>query len=360
MPVINEDKLRAVVRDIVSAAGSSGEEPQQVADNLVYANLTGHDSHGVGMLPRYIRAVKNGELRVNAQAQVLVDDGPMMVIDGQAGYGQVIGLQAMDLGIARAREHGVCVLTIRRSFHLCRIGAWGEQCARAGMVSMHHVNLVGRHGLVAPYAGSDARYSTNPYCCVLPATDNNPITALDFATAMVAQGKVRVARNKGEQMPEGMLLDAKGQPTTDPNATFEGGALRPFGAHKGYGMAFVNELLAGVLSGGGTCRPETNREHDCILNNMLSIIIDPKRLISGDYYASEVDATIRHVKASPALEAGKPVLVPGDPERATHASRSNGGIPVDDETWREIVETAALVGIDAACIEAAAGLAKAA
>lgn len=360
MPVINENNLRAVVRDIVSAAGSTGDEPKQVADNLVYANLTGHDSHGIGMLPRYIRAVKSGELRVNAQIEVVVDDGPMLTIDGRAGYGQVIGLQAMEMGIAKAREHGVCVMTIRRSFHLCRIGAWGEHCARAGMVSMHHVNLVGRHGLVAPFGGSDARYSTNPYCCVLPATENNPITALDFATSMVAQGKIRVARNKGEQMAEGMLLDAQGQPTTDPNATFEGGALRPFGGHKGYGMALVNELLAGVLSGGGTCRPETDREQDSILNNMLSVIIDPKRLVSAEFYASEVDATIKHVKASPPMQAGKPVQIPGDPERATNIERSNHGIPVDEETWREMIGTAALVGIDAVTIETVAGINKAA
>ncbi|MFT5175501.1 MAG: putative oxidoreductase [Gammaproteobacteria bacterium] len=360
MPVINENNLRAVVRDIVSAAGSTGDEPKQVADNLVYANLTGHDSHGIGMLPRYIRAVKSGELRVNAQIEVVVDDGPMLTVDGRAGYGQVIGLQAMEMGIAKAREHGVCVMTIRRSFHLCRIGAWGEHCARAGMVSMHHVNLVGRHGLVAPFGGSDARYSTNPYCCVLPATENNPITALDFATSMVAQGKIRVARNKGEQMAEGMLLDAQGQPTTDPNATFEGGALRPFGGHKGYGMALVNELLAGVLSGGGTCRPDTDREQDSILNNMLSVIIDPKRLVSGEFYASEVDATIKHVKASPPMQTGKPVQIPGDPERATNIERSNKGIPVDEETWREMIGTAALVGIDAVTIETVAGINKAA
>jgi uncharacterized oxidoreductase len=304
--------------------------------------------------------VKSGELRVNAQAQVVVDDGPMLTLDGQTGYGQVIGLQAMEMGIAKAREHGVCVMTIRRSFHLCRIGAWGEHCARAGMVSMHHVNLVGRHGLVAPFGGSDARYSTNPYCCVLPATENNPITALDFATSVVAQGKIRVARNKGEQMAEGMLLDAQGQPTTDPNATFEGGALRPFGRHKGYGMALINELLAGVLSGGGTCRPETDREQDSILNNMLSVIIDPQRLVSGEFYASEVDATIKHVKASPPMQAGKPVQIPGDPERATHIARGNDGIPVDEETWREMVGTAALVGIDATAVETLAGLNKAA
>ena len=360
MPIIKDDNLRAVVREIVTAAGSEGSEPEQVADNLVYANLTGHDSHGVGMIPRYIRAVKSGELTPNRHIEVLVDDGAMLVIDGHAGYGQVIGREAMEMGIERAREHGVCVMSIRRSFHLCRIGAWGEQCARAGMVSMHHVNVVGHGGIVAPFRGSDARYSTNPYCCVLPATDNNPVTALDFATSRVAHGKVRVARNKGEAMAEGILLDGTGQPTTDPQALFEGGALRPFGEHKGYGMALINELLAGVLSGGGTCRPETDHENDTILNNMLSIIIDPKRLVSPAFYASEMDATIAHVKASPAMEPGKPVLVPGDPERATLAARHRDGIPVDDETWREMVDAALSVGLERGHIERVAGLSQAA
>ena len=359
MPIINDDNLRAVVRDIVAAAGSEGEEPDQVADNLVYANLTGHDSHGVGMIPRYVRAVKSGELKPNAHVDVVVDDGPMLVVDGQAGYGQVIGAEAMAMGIERARQHGVCVLTIRRSFHLCRIGAWGEQCARAGMVSMHHVNVVGHRGIVAPFRGSDARYSTNPYCCVLPATDNNPVTALDFATSRVAHGKVRVARNKGEQLQEGILLDGNGRPTTDPQAIFEGGALRPFGEHKGYGMALVNEMLAGVLSGGGTCRPETDHENDTILNNMLSVIIDPRRLVSPEFYASEMDATIAHVKGSPPMEKDAPVLVPGDPERATYTARHREGIPVDEETWREMVVTAVSVGISEEDIQRTAGLASA-
>ncbi len=346
MPIITEDRLRAIVRDIAAAAGSRGDEPDLVADNLVYANLTGHDSHGVGMLPRYVRAVKSGELRPNVHAKVVVDDGPMLVVDGQAGYGQVIGREAMALGIERARAHGVCVLAIRHSFHLCRIGAWGEQCAEAGMVSMHHVNVVGHAGLVAPFRGSDARYATNPYCCVLPATEANPVTALDFATSIVAHGKVRVARNKGERVAENVLLDARGAPTTDPAALFEGGALRPFGGHKGYGLALINELLAGVLSGGGTCRPERDHEHDTILNNMLSVIVDPKRLVSGEFYATEMDATLAHVRASPPLDPAEPVLVPGDPERATWQARRRDGIPVDAETWRELVETAQSVGID--------------
>jgi uncharacterized oxidoreductase len=356
MPQIRADNLRAVVRAIVSAAGSEGDEPDLVADNLVYANLTGHDSHGVGMLARYVRAVGAGELVPNARVRVVTDHGPVLVVDGNAGYGQIIGREAMALGIERAREHGVCVLAIRNSFHLCRIGAWGEQCARAGLVSMHHVNGVGHHGIVAPFRGSDARYSTNPYCCVLPGTERNPETMLDFATSRIAHGKVRVARNKGERVAEGILLDKAGEPSTDPNTLFEGGALRPFGDYKGYGLALVNELLAGVLTGGGGCRPETDHEHDTIINNMLSVIIDPLRLVSAEFYRSEMDATLAHVKASPPMNAGEPVLAPGDPERAALALREREGIPVDEESWRELTEAGVSVGIDRRAIETIAGL----
>ena len=143
MPTIRHENLRAVARAICAAAGSKGDEPADVADNLVHANLTGHDSHGIGMLPRYIRAVQEGELRPNMKIDLLVDTGAMLVVDGKAGYGQSVGRQAMELAIERAKAHGVCVMAVRRSFHLCRIGAWGEQCAAAGFVSIHYVNVVG-------------------------------------------------------------------------------------------------------------------------------------------------------------------------------------------------------------------------
>ncbi|MGI9332504.1 MAG: malate/lactate/ureidoglycolate dehydrogenase [Gammaproteobacteria bacterium] len=358
MPDIRQHNLIAVVRDIVAAAGSTGEEPALVAQNLVDANLSGHDSHGVGMLPRYIACVHSGELAPNQHAEVLNDGGATLVVDGKAGYGQVVGREAMAIGIERAREHGVCTMTIRRSFHLCRIGAWAEQCADAGMVSMHHVNVTGHSGLVAPFRGSDARFTTNPYACALPATANNPHVVLDFATSAAAHGKVRVARNKGEAVPEGWLIDAKGKPTTDPNALFATprGALLPFGEHKGYGLALVNELLAGVLSGGGTRRPENDRLHDTILNNMLSVIIDPGRFVDSAYYEQETDAMIEYVKASPPSNAAEPVLVPGDPERAMMAERAANAVPVDDETWHEIERAGESVGLSQVKLRATAGL----
>ncbi len=362
MPTIKADNLKSVCRRIASARGSTDAEADLVAENLVVANLKGHDSHGVGMLPRYIKATFSGELNVNAHAEIVADHGLIVQIDGNAGYGQVIGREAMEIAIERTRAFGMCVMTIRNSFHLCRIGAWGEQCAEAGFVSMHHVNAYGHPGMVAPFRGSDARYTTNPYCIVLPKTPNNPPTVLDFATSQIAAGKVRVAKNKGVPAPEGALIDHKGQPTTDPWVLYQEpkGALGPVGGpaagHKGYGMALINELFAGVLSGGDTCRPETDHPNDVILNGMLSIVIDPERMTDRASFDAEVDAAIAHVKASPPADPALPVLVPGDPERATMARLMASGVEVDDETWREMVEAAESVGVPADELRGIAGV----
>jgi hydroxycarboxylate dehydrogenase B len=351
--LINHKNLRAIVRAICTAAGSEGDEPAMVADNLVDANLTGHDSHGVGMLPRYISCVHNGELQPNQHVSVLKDDGTILMLDGNHGYGQVIGREAMALGIARARRHGVCVMTVRESFHLCRIGAWAEQCAAAGMVSMHYVNVLGTRPLVAPFGGGDARYGTNPYTCVMPATNDNPPVLVDMATSRIAVGKVRVAKNKGEQVMEGALIDSGGHPTTDPNVMYTQphGAVLPFGEHKGYCMALMSEMLAGVLSGGDTMRRDTAREKDTALNNMLTIIFDPQRFVDGARYKREMDATIADVRASPPRDRAKPVLIPGDPERATRVARGSDGIPIDDATWEELLVAAESVGLSRADVQ---------
>jgi len=362
MPTIAATNLEDVCRRIAAARGSTAEEAEQVAINLVAANLKGHDSHGVGMLPRYIKATFTGELNINSHAEVVADHGVIVQIDGNAGYGQVIGKEAMAIAIERAKTFGLCVMTVRNSFHLCRIGAWGEQCAEAGLVSMHHVNGYGHPGLVAPFRGTDARFSTNPYCVVLPKTGNNPPTVLDFATSQIAAGKVRVAKNKGEATPPGALIDHKGQPTTDPWVLYREpkGALGPVGGaaagHKGYGIALINELFAGVLSGGDTCRPETDHPNDVILNGMLSIVIDPDKMTDRASFEAEIDATIAHVKASPPADPNLPVLIPGDPERQTMATRGAEGVPVDDETWREMLEAAESVGVAADEIRRMAGV----
>ncbi len=360
MPTLDHDRLRDAIAAICAAGGSEEREARIVADNLVDANMAGHDSQGVGMIPTYITNLLNGGVTLNAHAEIVVDNGAIVVIDGKSGYGQVIGQEAMEIGIARAKQFGAAVVGLRNAHHIGRIGQWGEQCAAAGLVSTHHVNVIGHEAAVAPFRGSDARYVTNPYCAVMPATDNNPATVLDFATSFVAMGKIRVARNKGEPAPEGALIGADGKPSRDPNIMYthpRQGALMPFGEHKGYGLALLNEILPAAMIGAVGCRPETRFDPPKTINNMLSVIIDPLKLVSRERFNSEVDATIAHVKASPAADPAKPVLVPGDPERMTGAKRRAEGVPVDDETWREIIASAESVGLSAQRLNKIAGLA---
>jgi len=207
--------LARAIEAIVAAGGSEPREAQLVAENLVTANLTGHDSHGIGMIPRYVESLQEGGLQPNRHPQVKFDGGALVALDGQAGYGQVIGLEATAIAIERAKAHGVCVMALANSHHLCRIGQWAEQAVAEGLVSLSFVNVISR-SIVAPFGGSDARFGTNPCTIGVPLAGQPPFI-LDMATSGVAQGKVRVAHNKGEKLPPGLLLDAHGKPTLDAN-----------------------------------------------------------------------------------------------------------------------------------------------
>ncbi len=342
--------LRRAIEAIVAAGGSEPREAELVAENLVTANLTGHDSHGIGMIPRYVESLKEGGLQPNRHPVVKFDGGALVALDGQAGYGQVIGLEATDIAIERAREHGVCVMALANSHHLCRIGQWAEQAVAQGLVSLSFVNVISR-SIVAPFGGSDARFGTNPCTIGVPLAGQPPFI-LDMATSGVAQGKVRVAHNKGEKLPPGLLLDDKG------NATLEArfgviepyGALTTFGLHKGYGLAVVCELLGGALSGGGTWHT-TDRSKKRVLNGMLSILIDPKKLGTADVFEREARAFIEWVKQSPPAPGMDRVRIAGDPERETRARRQKEGIAVDANTWQEIHAAGAKLGVEAARLD---------
>jgi uncharacterized oxidoreductase len=340
------DALAASVRAIVAAAGSHDAEASQVAANLVEANLRGHDSHGVGMVPRYIDAVLEGGLAVNAHVAVRRDSGPLLTLDGQRGYGQVIGREAMELGAARAKEHGVAVVGLAHSHHLGRIGHWAEQCIEHGLVSIHFVNVLSRP-IVAPFGGRDARVGTNPFCVGIPRPAGEPIV-LDFATSRIAQGKTRVAYNKGVTVDPGTLIDSRGEPTVEPRyAVVEPlGALLPFGEHKGAGLALICELLGGALAGGATGRAVTDGRRR-VLNSMFSILVDPERLGTAANLAREMEGFVAYATASPPQPGVERVLTPGEPERAMRARRLREGVPVDAVTWAEIAAAGAKVGVAA-------------
>ncbi len=329
-------QLARAIAAIVAGGGSDAREATLVAENLVAANLTGHDSHGVGMIPRYVESLLEGGLVVNQHPKVVFDGGAMLSLDGQAGYGQVIGLEAMEMGIARAKQHGIAVMGIGRAHHLCRIGQWAEQAVAAGLISLHFTNVISR-SIVAPYGGADARFGTNPVTVGIPIPGEPPFI-LDMATSAVAQGKIRVAHNKGEKVSPDWLIDDKGQPTPDPKfgvvAPF--GALRTFGLHKGFGLAVVCELLGGALTGGGTWHSD-DRSKKRVWNGMLTILVDPARMGTADVFAAETTAFIEFLRKSPPAPGVDRLRIAGEPERETRARREKDGIEVDTNTWEDIL-----------------------
>jgi uncharacterized oxidoreductase len=350
MPLFKKEVLTNAIQTIVAAGGSDAREAKIVAGNLVTANLTGHDSHGVGMIPRYIDSLLEGGLVVNQHPKIAFDGGAMVSLDGQAGYGQVIGLEAMEIGIARAKQHGMCVMGLARAHHLCRIGQWAEQAVAAGLVSLHFTNVISR-SIVAPHGGADARFGTNPVTIGIPIPGEPPFI-LDMATSAVAQGKIRVAHNKREKVSPDWLIDNEGKPTPDPKfgVVEPFGALRTFGLHKGYGLAVVCELLGGALTGGGTWHSD-DRSKKRVWNGMLTILIDPKRMGTAEVFGTETTAFLESLRKSPVAPGFDKVRIAGEPERETRARRERDGIQVDTNTWEEIIAAGKKLKLERAALE---------
>ena len=345
---IDQKPLTQIAATILHKAGAELERAQAVAEHLVIANLKGHDSHGVGMIPNYVKSIMSDLIHPQNDALLTRDSGAVLSFDGNLGFGRVVGIQAMDQGIARAKSHGISCVALGNAAHLGRIGAFAEHCAAAGLISTHYVNVVGHDPMVVAYGGRDRRFITNPFCCAVPRADGNHVV-LDMATTTVAAGKVRVAYMKGEPVPEHSLVDRNGLETTDASVIFSkdgGGAMQPFGLHKGYGLMVMCELLGGALGGNFTMQPG-NQRAGATLNNMLSIILDPGAVGDLAAYDAEVTAMIDYIYASEAAEGVEKVLIPGDPERQSFAARSTNGIDIDDNSWQDITNAANAAGLSA-------------
>ncbi|MFO1047236.1 MAG: malate/lactate/ureidoglycolate dehydrogenase [Geminicoccaceae bacterium] len=356
MPNIESARLFDLVVLTARAMGSSPTEAQDVAEHLIAANLAGHDSHGIGMLPDYVRMRHEGLLVPNQTLATVVDRGSVLVLDAKRGFGQAMAKEAMRRGIARARELGSATVALRNSSHIGRIGHWAEQCAAAGMVSVHFVNVADHAPLQAPYGCSDSRLGTNPFAVGVPGADGQPLYVLDMATSAIAFGKARVARNKGVPVPEGVLIDAQGRPTTDPTTYVDTrqGALLAFGAHKGSGLAILCEVLGAALTGGATIAPHHPREEG-ILNSMLSFILDPGALGDPAGIAREGQAIAEWVKASPTAPGFTDILMPGEPERRARERRLAEGVPVDDKSLADIEAAIESLGVGRAEIDRTLG-----
>lgn len=252
MPVFNHDELRRYLRQHLQEAGVAKAVAGEVADNLVESSLQGHDSHGVTLIPRYIEAIRAGELDPQATPQLLRDAGPVISFHGGNGFGQLTGRLAMEQAILRVRQFGVCIMGLAQTHHLGRIGAWAEQAAAEGLVSLHFAN-VGARSVVLPFNGQRPRFGTNPFCVGIPVAGKPPVV-LDFATSTIAGNKARIAWNAGRELPPGCAVDNVGNPTRDPRWLMQEplGALLAFGAHKGSGLALICSLLGAALTGGET------------------------------------------------------------------------------------------------------------
>jgi len=353
--LIDHETLSRFIAEIFVRLEADPADAQQVAAHLVAANLKGHDSHGVGMVPTYVRNVRSGALAVGAHARVVHDKGAVLLIDGQMGFGQVVGHEAVQFALERVQDTGVVCVGVRNCHHLGRIGSYGEQCGNAGFVSMHFVNVVGHDPLVSPFGGRQRRISTNPFCCVVPRPAAPPVV-LDMATSAIAQGKVRVAHMQGVPVPEGALVDHEGLPTTDPKVMFEAplGALGPFGKHKGYGLALMCELLGGGLAGEWTAQVPAP-ERPTIVNHMLMLVLDPDLFGGADKFHREVDAMVSYLHATTPAAGFDRVRVPGEPELESMQERTANGIPIDANTWAGIVKSAEIAGMSPAQISSLTG-----
>lgn len=349
---IDVDRLLALVTRIFEAAGCDRAEASRVASGLVDANLTGHDSHGVARVARYVDWLGSGEVEAGQTIEIASDSGSLLVVDGRYGFGASVGRQAVELGIAKARELGVSIVALRHAGHLGRIGQWAELALESGLVSIHIVNVAGSM-LVAPFGGVDRRFSTAPIAFGFPVPDELPVV-LDFATSAVAEGKVLVASNGGKPLSPGSLIEPDGRLSADPSTLYgpldvnperdhrKGlGAIRAMGDHKGSGLALMCELLGGALTGSGCSGPAKQR----FANGMVSIYMSPATFGSEAAIARETRGFIDFVRSSRPAAPGASVLLPGEPERRTRDTRRAHGIPLAPGTWTALTATAARVGL---------------
>lgn len=335
MKHITAEQLISIAERALTAIGTPADLAAILARSLVGANLAGHDSHGVIQLPVYAGMAKEGSVLPAARASVLPASGMLatLVVDAALGWGPPAAYMATDAIIERAQRFGVGSAVIQRCHHIGRVGQYIERITAAGLVGIAMVNS-GRG--VAPFGGAKRMLGTNPIAIGAQRRDAPPLM-FDGSTSMVAGNKIRVLLDKSLPVPTGWIIDRNGHPSTRPQDFFEGGALLPLGGgggHKGYGLSVMVEALAGLLSGSSARALSEERAGG---NGVLMIALNPEAFTTRKAYLDDIDTLCAELKASPAMEPGGEVLLPGEPEARTRAERTAHGIPLPDATWQAIV-----------------------
>jgi len=341
-------RLYEAARAIFAAAGCPAEEAESIAEHLVGANLAGHDSHGMIRVLPYVRALARGVVFAGRQPEVVLQEPALVVLDARNGFGQTAANAAVDRACSVAETMGAATVLLRRSGHVGRLGAYAERAAAKGFATIILCNAPRPGGgVIAPWGGRERRLGASPIAMGMPRPPG-PAFVLDFSTSYYAVGKLRVARNRGELLPDAAVVAADGTPTRDPNAYFgpPEGAMIPFGGHKGYALNVFTDLLAGLLSGGGAEYPPPGTDEQGG-NNLLIHAVSVEAATGGSGSAGLAEAIAAYaawVTSATPIDPAWKVMLPGEPEARARQERA-GGIALDPRTIAQIAEAAALVGL---------------
>ncbi|MEE8354498.1 MAG: Ldh family oxidoreductase [Candidatus Bathyarchaeia archaeon] len=339
MIVVPAERLLKLGKDIFKAQGLAQEKAEFLVETLVEANLTGHDSHGVYYFVTYSERIKEGYIKLDAEPTITRETPTTALIDGGYSPGQITAKKLTEVAVAKAKAHMVSAVGAFNCNHIGRIGYYTNWAAKQGVVALMFVNVGGPS--VAVHGGMGKSFGTNPISVGIPTEDAKPFLA-DFATSVVAAGKISVARAQHAKIPLHWTRDKHGKPTDDPFAFKDGGWLLPFGEYKGYALQLVSELLGAVLTGS-----RVGMEPDQLppsTNGVFMIAVDPSAFVGLDTFRGGVDDVIRRVKEIEP-EPGKRVMIPGEPEWESKESRLATGIPLPEETWDGIAKLAEELGL---------------
>ena len=344
MPTIPADRLQQIGAQLLQGAGASEEEATIVSRHSIGANLAGHDSHGIIQIPTYIERIKQGHIVPGAPIEVVRQTATTTVVDGHWGFGYVVSERAMEMTIEKARQSGVAAATVYRQSHVGRVADYPAMAAQAGMIGLLTADSGRAAKAVVPFGGREPRLGTNPICIAMPSNLEGTLY-IDMATSAVAAGKLGVAVARGTAIPEGWMLDKEGNPSTDPAALRQGGALLPLGGpegHKGYGLSVMIEILSGILTGLGFGHDPSGRHNDGCFMAVFSV----EAFRPLDQFKQEVTEFARYLKSSPPAVGFDQVYYPGELEHIRTQKLLEEGIFVEDATWERLKALANELGLD--------------
>ena len=334
MPIFTPEYLHKVAYHIYRAKGTPDDEAETVARHLVKANLTGHDSHGVIQIPTYAERIDAGHIVPGAEFEVVKEAPCTAVINGNWGFGFVVTEKATRMAIEKAKTNGVAAITVHHQSHIGRLGDDSTMMAADGMIGMITADSGAAPKHVAPFGGRARKLGTNPICICMPSNLDGPVL-MDMASSTVALGKIALARSRKQDIPLGWIVDKDGNPTTDPNDYYSGGAILPVGGdqgHKGYALSFMVEVFSGLLTGLGFGIDPEARHNDGVFIAAFNL----EHFRPLEEFKKEMGEFVEYIKDSPPAAGFKEVLYPGEIEWKNEQTRRRDGIFVEDETWAQL------------------------